>query len=155
MANLILTRTWLVALGNTTEGIASALIDQGILLRIGKLRRKTQRVQLQLPHQRLGPLQSPQKRRQRHKPPHHHGHRRDRTGRPHLRPRRQRVGAQHRAGRYPAGGAVPGDYGGVGRGEERQDRSGVRRGGGGGRCVVSALSLLASFYPGPFGRGVL
>ena len=32
MANLILTRTWLVALGNTTEGIASALIDQGILL---------------------------------------------------------------------------------------------------------------------------
>ena len=32
MANLIITRNWLAALGNTTEGIATALIEQGIQL---------------------------------------------------------------------------------------------------------------------------
>ena len=32
MANLIITRSWFVSLGNTTDGIATALIDQGILL---------------------------------------------------------------------------------------------------------------------------
>ena len=32
MANLNITRNWLVALGNTTDGITTALIDQGILL---------------------------------------------------------------------------------------------------------------------------
>ena len=32
MANLITTRNWFVTLGNTNEGIVTALIEQGILL---------------------------------------------------------------------------------------------------------------------------